>query len=182
MKKLLIFIFAIGMIVGVSSTALAIICPNYASTITTDGRYDAGTSYTAGNCYFFDAGLYEVSVNDGAWSTWNVGTTGLSSKGWLWSLNIYQPTTGNSYILGNDSTAYASASAALSANSGKSILINQASAGEMWFYINDVSPHENTGSITSNIAVVPEPVSSSLFIIGGAIIAVRRFLKKKSKS
>lgn len=33
--------------------------------------------------------------------------------------------------------------------------------------------------IQSNIAVVPEPVSSALFIIGGATLGFRRFMKKR---
>jgi len=50
---------------------------------------------------------------------------------------------------------------------------NGTSGGGYAFY-NDAN-----GSIEGKMAVTPEPVSSILFITGGATLAVRRFLKKK---
>ena len=50
------------------------------------------------------------------------------------------------------------------------------SSGGGWAFSDDAS-----GSIQGKMAVTPEPVSSILFVAGGATLAFRRYLKKKKK-
>ena len=50
------------------------------------------------------------------------------------------------------------------------------SSGGGWAFSDDAS-----GSIQGKMAVTPEPVSSILFVAGGATLAFRRYLKKRKK-
>jgi hypothetical protein len=204
MKKLLVLLLAMGIIAGLSSMVYAV--PN-SITVTCD--YANGQDCSVGESIFFAAGTYQFAVVSGAWGTWDVGWTGvadpnLSKRGYLWSLYIEVPgnpvpfklgddsfngegNTGDGVFLpvdaGNPADVEFAKNAALNNALTKNpyTIITVGGAGEnLRFYMNDPYPRENNGSVT--LAVVPEPVSSTLFVLGGAVFAGRRFWKKRSKS
>jgi hypothetical protein len=166
--------------------------------VTIDGRAHGCESPTVctdgvSNAYseFFEAGTYEFTVASGAWTSYTYGTsTGYLSRKWLWDMFIYQDSTGMTYELGI-STPYDTPSDALSNNAGATIPnITVSGPGELLtFYVFDASPHENEaplgtpapfdGTITANVTVVPEPLSTILFITGGVFIAGRSFMRKR---
>ncbi len=188
MKRVFIVILAACVCLGITGISIA-----GASTVTLDSRGNACTDFNT--CFTsavpptdvlkvsFDAGLYNVSVptlfsDAGAWQTFTQGATNLAPPNlWLWYMNIYEPSTGNQFVLGDDSNAYNSGSNAHAAVAGQSVLINHASAGELWFYVKDSTAQDNTGTITADISVAPEPVSTVLFITGGGLMAVRRYFR-----
>ena len=49
----------------------------------------------------------------------------------------------------------------------------------LYFYISDTNSIDNLGSVTLEVAVVPEPISSALFLIGGTALGFRHFRKRK---
>ena len=180
MKKVLMFILAIGMIVGLSNTTFA-----YPNPITVDSftngcdEYNICDSYASVLSVFFPAGQYIFTVDSGEFLSGSEPYGGpVFPMGYFWGLNIYQPSTSTEYVLGNYAP-YVTAGNALSANLGQSIQVNHSTDGNLIFYVRDNEARDNTGLLSANVAVVPEPVSSSLFIIGGAFFAGRRFLKKK---
>lgn len=206
MKKVLMFILAIGMILGLSSMVYATL-PASITVICDDA---GGKDCSVGESIFFAAGTYEFTVASGAWGTWDMAWTGeadpnLSKRGYLWSLYIEVPGNSVPFVLGDDSfngegdpndgiffpadplipadieaAKNAALNNALTKNPSKVITVG--GTGEtLRFYMNDPYPRDNNGSVSVNVAVVPEPVSSSLFILGGAFFAGRRFLKKKTK-
>jgi len=97
---------------------------------------------------------------------------------WMWNVNIYQPSTSTFYRLG-DNNYYSTATDAFDANKNFSLEINISSDENLWFYISDTSASNNYGEVTINIALVPEPISSVLFVTGSAVFAGRAYLKKK---
>jgi len=180
MKKLLMFIMVLGIIVGLSGAASA-----YPNSIAVDSYLNGCEEYNLCDLgysilsVFFPAGEYIFTVNSGAFLSGSVPYgDGVFPMQYFWGLNIYQPSTSTEYVLGNYAP-YSTAGNALSANLGQSIQINHSTDGDLLFYVRDDKPRDNSGSLTVN--VVPEPVSSSLFLIGGAVFAGRRFLKKKTK-
>ena len=57
---------------------------------------------------------------------------------------------------------------------------------EAWFFVFDDGPQHNGGKsniynawAVRDVTVVPEPISSTLFIIGGATLGIRRFIRKR---
>ena len=206
MKKLLVLLLAMGIIAGLSSMAYAV--PN-SITVTCD--YANGDDCSVGESIFFPAGTYKFQVVSGAWGTWDVAWTGLadpnlSKRGYLWSLYIDVPGNSVPSMLGDnsfngegdpndgvffpvDATIPADVTAAKNAALNNALtknpftIITVGGAGEnLRFYMNDPYPRENNGSVTASVAVVPEPVSSSLFVIGGAFFAGRRYWKKRSNN
>lgn len=198
MKKLLIVIFAIGIITGMASMSFA-----YPGSVTLDATLYSGSSWSSGlQMTNFEANTYifSVDLSSSAWSTQNLGTTNLGARGYLWSFYIYQPSTGNTYFLGDESFTNMSdpndgvffpnnpsnsqdiqdaIDAAVNASYGSTLTINHTSGGDLWFYFNDAFTRDNEGSVTFNVAVVPEPISSSLFIIGGVVLGGRTYIKRK---
>ena len=173
MKKLLIVIFAIGMIAGISNAA--------SGSITVDSHLYSGVDYTSGLIVPLEAGTYEFFIEDGAWSS------SYGSLDWMWNVNIYQSSTAQ-YTLGTFEI-YTSPDEALSGEKLKdtsSVQLTLSEDDNLYFY-NDVSGITSPNSYGSvNIGVnfsppvVPEPVSSILFVTGGAFLAGRRYLKRKS--
>jgi hypothetical protein len=170
MKKLLIVIFAIGMIAVVSNAA--------SGSITVDSYLYSGVDYTSGLIVPLEAGTYEFYIEDGAWSS------SYGSTDWMWNVNIYQTSTVE-YTLGTFEI-YTTPNEALSENSPASVHLTLSEDDNLYFF-NDVSDIINPNSYGSvNIGVnfsppvVPEPVSSILFVTGGAFLAGRRYLKRKS--
>ena len=200
MRRLLMLFLAVCII-----TALSNVVHAFPNSVTVDGRNDAGPDFTYGFFESFETGLYEIAVDSGAWSTWNVGTVALPAEGWLWSLSVYQPGTDiqdlgnysyNGFSDPNDGVFFpanplipadveAAKSGALNASIGDSIFINVSDPSEnIYFYIKEHKDliHENRGSVIVAITtptVVPEPVSSTLFVLGGTVFACRRFIKKR---
>ncbi|MDP3297283.1 MAG: hypothetical protein Q8N09_06805 [Thermodesulfovibrionia bacterium] len=62
-------------------------------------------------------------------------------------------------------------------NLGMDFTFTSGTSGGGYAFSNDAS-----GSIQGKMAVTPEPLSSILFITGGATLAVRRYFKKKGKN
>ncbi len=77
-----------------------------------------------------------------------------NNEGWKWSVNIYQESISEEYILG-DNRIYASSPDAQNAHTGEKIKITLPADGYIWFYIQDPTPANNTGTITLNAQGVP---------------------------
>ncbi len=190
MRKCIIFLLVIGVVTWISHTAYAVApdfievdAVQYSRSDAIDGIFDPNNPVNAFSL-FFDAGKYRISVFEGAWSTQSFGGTPYSPPKWLWSMNIYQDATNNT-LLGDNNTFYDTANEALTANAGKSVIIDQPSDGNIWFFIDDPDSSRDNGfltSVTAKVTVVPEPVSSILFVLGGAIFAGRRYWNKRRKA
>jgi hypothetical protein len=102
-------------------------------------------------------------------------------------MDIYQPITSTKYRLGSKVDRYETDVLAYNAHSSDVLSLNQASDGYLWFFIKDGNPGDgkslvgdNSGSVTASINLVhaPEPVSSLLFLVGGATLGFRRLRNK----
>lgn len=175
MKRVVILFLIIGIIGGVTCNVFA-----YPPTVTVNSVNHGGTDYTDGFSVFFEAGDYTFKPFSGAWNDkYNL------SGYWMWNVNIYQPSTSTTpYTLGNNNP-YSTATAAFDANKDSFLTINT-SGENLWFYISDTSASNNYGEVTIKIdalggspPIVPEPISSVLFVTGSAVFAGRAYLKKK---
>jgi len=173
MNRAIIIFLIVGFIGLISGTAFA-----YPSSVTINSSSDAGSSYTDGFSRFFEAGTYQFTVAGGAWND----TLGFYDN-WMWSAWIYDGS--KEYLLGS-TTKYPTATDAFNAHSSDSLSLSLSSDSNLWFYINDSSAYNNTGSVTIGITtqtgtppIVPEPISSILFIAGGAVFSGRAYLKKQ---
>lgn len=198
MKKLLLMSLMLILIVGFAKASFAV-----PGSITLDSTINSGGDYTNGINIWFDAGTYEFSVLSGGWNAWSK-STGVSgcdqngancSTGWMWSMDIYQPGTSSYYRLGNKTDRYDTQSNALSAHTGEYLVLNQTTNSDLWFFVKDGIPGDgkkyvwdNSGLVTFGVSqisgpnpspVAPEPVSSVLFVIGGAAFGFRRFLSTR---
>ena len=199
MKKALLVFASFLVIMGFATNSFAV-----QGAITLDSTINSSGDYSDGISLFFEAGTYEFSVVSGAWNPWysSTGVTGCDSfgsncdTGWIWSMDIYQPSTSTSFRLGSKVDRYATDLMAYNAHSSDILSLNQATDGNLLFFIKDGNPGDskiyewdNSGAVTAsisqlstttNLAVVPEPVSSILFLVGGATMGFRR-LRSKNK-
>jgi hypothetical protein len=180
-RKILIIILAIGMIAAASDISLAGAPPANPFNITCD--FYGGPNCSTGVTYHFDPGLYEFSIAGGWWTTVNPVIITQTDYSWSLYMDIDPSSSSNPLLILGDGQYYSSESAVNTARNNNYQSYTQSinfAGGDISFYTLDNTPRNNTGTISTAFTVVPEPVSSSLFIIGGAIIAGRRFLKKKS--
>jgi len=187
MKRFLIVIIALGIIAGLSNSAYA-----YPDFVTVDGYFNSRSDESDGvfdpddntaNAFsmFFEKGIYRISVDSGAWSSMSFNDA--NGSFWLWSMNIYLDASHN-FLLGDNTVSHSTADEALSTNAGKSVLITQPADGNIWFFIDDPDSSRDNDfgtSITAKVILVPEPVSSSLFVLGGVVLAGRRYWQKRRR-
>jgi len=195
MKKVLLACLSVLFIIGIASASFAV-----PAQMTLDSKIDSSGDYQDGINFLFEAGKYEFSVVSGAWNAWS-GVSGCDSNGancatgWMWSMDIFQPSTSTYYRLGSKVDRYDSPDKALSAHASDYLILNQPADGDLWLFVKDGNPGEgktftgdNSGSVTFAISsvpspnpvpVAPEPVSSILFIAGGATLGFRRFRNNK---
>ncbi|MBI5663915.1 MAG: hypothetical protein HZC49_02315 [Nitrospirae bacterium] len=184
MKKVLLAGLMILLIIGLAKASFAV-----PGSITLNSAIESGGDYSNGINIWFEAGTYDFSVVSGGWNAWS-NVSGCSSQGtdcltgWMWSMDIYQPSTSTSFRLGSKIDRYETQSQALSAHASDHLVLNQPTDGDLWFYIKDGIPgdgklfvSDNTGSVT--VAVAPEPMGTILFVVGGATFGLRRFLNKR---
>jgi hypothetical protein len=196
MKKGFVVLMAVGIIIGLSHGVFA-----FPGSVTVDSfsngcrNYDLCDNPASPLSLFFEAGIYTFTVNPegGAWSSFNSPDTSdqWTERHWFWSLYIYNPQTDTLYsdpgpTLGSNNDFLNEQEALNQFNqSNDSVTIDVGSSGDLWFYIKDRdepgSARDNIGSVTADVVLVPEPVSTTLFILGGAVFAGRIYLRKRNK-
>lgn len=172
MKKLLIIIIALGLVTGVLNTTFA--AP---SSVIVDSKNNGGSDPMDGISFDFEVGIYEFSVANVEQNGWN-SILGIPGN-WFWNVSVYNETTDNDYFFGTNNlfSSQNNARDATAALGSLTITINQKS--KLWFHINESSPTNNSGHIAMNVSIAPEPLSSTLFVIGGIAFAGRRYFKRK---
>jgi hypothetical protein len=201
-KKLLLTLI-IGIVLAMAGNVYA-----YPSTVTIECDFANGKDCSVGETLFFEmnANPYQIEIMDGAIGTFTVQGQNLNGLGWLWGMNINQPSESTDFILGDylfngrnasDDAVYyvgdpgipdeaAAKNDALTNDAGTasfkdSVLISVTDPGGEFitFYVDDPNPRDNQGSLTVEVSVVPEPISSVLFVIGGSTLAARRYFRRK---
>jgi len=129
------------------------------------------------------AGVYRISPADGAFTYDSFLWSGVADK-WLWELQIYVVEDDVNYTLGSKNL-YDQGYLALGATLGKHIDITLVEGEKLVFWIADGSldgpPNErntidNSGSLTFNVVLIPEP--STLILAGtGLLLLLRRYRK-----
>jgi len=202
MKKVFQASLVLLMLIGFAKASFAV-----PGTITLDSKINGGGEYKNGINILFEAGTYEFSVVNGGWNAWFLhsgGVAGCNSEGancttgWMWTMDIYQPSTSTYYRLGSKVDKYDTQDKAYNAHANDYLVLTQPSDGDLWFYIKDGQPghgntyaYDNAGAVTFGVSLVPgpnpgpvapEPVSSILFVAGGATFGFRRFWNKRKTS
>jgi hypothetical protein len=130
--------------------------------------------------YFFAQGTYTFTVS-GAWSIFNMSSPPTYKD---YSGTIFLDTGGVSPITLGDGNFYSSPGALNTARTNNpglfstTLTFNQA-GGDILFYTSNLG-RDAEGTIT--VSVVPEPISSVLFVIGGTTLAARSWYRRKRKA
>lgn len=169
LKKLFITaVVAVGMLM---SAAMAFATPS-ASILYLETDLGGSWQYD----YIFqnnsDAGEYLYKVNMDFGQLLDVTGDTLPSG---WTTTMWEGTNNTSYVDAfTTDTSYDIAPG--SSQSGFRFTVNQ-QVGSL-AYTAEFDDYQNQYAIAGNTAVVPEPISSVLFLTGGAVMGCRRFFKK----
>ncbi|MEW6602391.1 MAG: hypothetical protein AB1499_15570, partial [Nitrospirota bacterium] len=103
---------------------------------------------------------------------------------WSIHMDIDPSDSSNPFLVIGDGLYYGSVGEVETARTNNYLSYTQQinfGGGDIRFFINDDEPRNKLGTISTAFTIVPEPVSSTLFILGGAVFAGRRLLRKKIK-
>ena len=188
MKKLLMILIMVGMALGLSGVTFA--APPFAQK-TIQSTVNAGPDFNSGFSTLFSQDTYIFSVVDAIGDDGWLYDYNNAQTSWQWSLYIYQPSDStnhpNGQLLGS-TAIFPTHVAALQNNASSTVTIDVTNpSGEvLYFYMMDndspfgLAPTANNfGAVTFQVAVVPEPISSILFLTGGVVLVGRKYLKKR---
>lgn len=125
------------------------------------------------------AGVYRVSVLDGAFMYDNFNWSDYAGQ-WWWQLHVQSSMSPLSLMLG-DTQGFGSSAEALENSFGEYLDIPVNGGGSLTFWIWDTNSIDNSGSLTFNVVLIPEP--STLLLVGtGLLFLPRRFRRSLNKT
>ena len=124
------------------------------------------------------AGTYRITPVAGAYRYDRFGWSSATDQMWRWEMHIQAVNNGSAvdYLLGS-TTPQTTQLDAFNAISGSYLDIAMVEGGALHFWIWDTNSIDNAGSLTANVASVPEP--AAFLLLGLGLTALSGFRKRK---